>query len=292
MQARKRNSWLAVWAAALGLTPSLAAQPPQRGELLPPPKAVPSQRGEEIPPPSHEEMPKRSGELPPAPSVAPPVAAAPTVPAPPPVEAVLRAGEALTLRIRQVQPADGLSPGERLLNSRHPIQAGDHFLAEIVEPLCTPPVLVGGTVTKVVRPGWFGRPGYVTLQLSQIVESVDGASRLLPWQLDLPDRRTTTQMRRALITALFGLEGAILGASIAVQNPNNPAVGAAVAGVAGGGLLLGLGYASFQRGLEASLEPGDTFHIVVGTMSYHPLPRDLQTILYPAADPSKHKVTR
>jgi hypothetical protein len=231
----------------------------------------------------------RSGPLPPSPSVAPPLPASPNVPAPPPVEAVLRPGEAMTLRIRQVLPHDGLSPGERLLNSRNPILPGDRFLAEVVQPPCHPPVLVGGTVTKVVRPGWFGRPGYVTLQLSQIVETVDGQSQLLPWQLDLADRSTTTQMRRALITALFGLEGAILGASIAVQNPNNPAVGAAVAGGAGGGLLLGLGYASFQRGLEASLEPGDTFRIVVGTMSYQPIPRDLQTILYPAADPSKRK---
>src|SRR5262249_58793091 len=102
--------------------------------------------------------------------------------------------------------------------------------AEVVEPPCHPPVLVGGTVTKVVRPGWFGRPGYVTLQLSQIVETVDGQSHLLPWQLDLADRRITTQTRRALITALFGLEGAILGASIGVLNPNNPAVGPVVAG--------------------------------------------------------------
>jgi hypothetical protein len=246
-------------------------------------------QGPEVLPPPREEMPMPSRELPPTPPVAPPLPAAPTVPAAPPNEAVLRPGETVTLRIRQVVPPDGLSPGERLLNSRNPILPGDRFLAEVVQPPCHPPALVGGTVTKVTPPGWFGRPGYVTLQLSQLVESVDGASRLLPWRIDLADRSVTTQSRRALLTALFGLEGAILGASIGFQNPNNPAVGAAVAGGAGGGLLLGLGYASFQRGLEASLEPGDTFRIVVGTMSYHPVPRDLQTILYPAADPSKHK---
>ena len=71
--------------------------------------------------------------------------------------------------------------------------------------------------------------------------------------------------------------------------PNSPASAVAVAGGAGVGLLLGLGYASFQRGQEASLEPGDTFHVVVGTMSYQPVPRDLQTILYPAADPTSRK---
>lgn len=248
-----------------------------------------AQRPEMLPPPKEEEAPMRSRELPPAPSVAPPLPAVPSISSPPPTEAVLRPGEEVTLRIRQVLPADRLSPGERLLNSRHPIQPGDHFLAEVVQPPCNPPALVGGTVTKVTPPGWFGRPGYVTLQLSQIVQTVDGQARPLPWQLDLADRSTTTRMRRALITALFGLEGGIIGTSIAVQNPNNPAYGGAVIAGAGGGLLLGLGYASFQRGLEASLEPGDTFRLVVGTMSYHSVPRDLQTILYPAADPNKRK---
>jgi hypothetical protein len=196
----------------------------------------------------------------------------------------------VTLRIRQVLPADGFSPGERLLNSRHPIQPGDRFLAEVVQPPGHAPALVGGTVTKVTPPGWFGRPGYVTLQLSQIIALVDGQAQPLPWQLDLADHSRTTRMHRALITALFGLEGAIVGASLFYQNPNNPAVGVAVASAAGGGLLVGLGYASLQRGLEASLEPGDTFRIVVGTMCYQPLPRDLQTILYPAADPKQRKV--
>jgi hypothetical protein len=200
---------------------------------------------------------------------------------------VLRPGEAVTLRIRQVLPADGLSPGERLLNSRAAVRAGDHFLAEIIKPACAPPALIGGSVAKEVRPGWFGRPGYVTLELSQIVETVDGQARFVPWQVDLADRGATSRTRRALTTALLGLEGAIVGASIGAQNPNSPSSGAAVAGGAGVGLLLGVGYASFQRGREASLEPGDTFDIVVGAMSYRPLPQDLQTILYPAGDPGQ-----
>src|SRR5262249_44839373 len=137
-------------------------------------------------------------------------------------------------------------------------------------------------------PGWFGRPGYVTLQLSQLLEAVDGPARLVPWQLDLEDRRTTTKMRRALLTALLGLEGVGLGASIGAPTPG-PHRLAEVAAGGGAGLLLGLGYASFMRGVEASLEPGDTFHLVIGTLSYRPVPRNLQTILYPAGDPGRQE---
>jgi hypothetical protein len=201
---------------------------------------------------------------------------------------MLRPGQAVTLRIRQVLPPDGFSPAERLLNSRHPIEPGDHFLAEVVEPPCHPPALVGGTVTKVAAPGWFGRPGYVTLQLSQLVEAVNGEARVLPWQIDLDDRRTTAKIRRALLTALLGLEGVGLGASIGAQT-QGPHRLAEVAAGGGAGLLLGLGYASLMRGVEANLEPGDTFRLVIGTLSYQPVPRDLQTILYPAGDPGKQK---
>jgi hypothetical protein len=191
---------------------------------------------------------------------------------------------------RVIAPGPTLPPGELppapLVGP--PIAPGDRFLAEIVEPACNPAALVGGTVTKVTPPGCFGRSGYVTLQLSQLVESVDG-TRLLPWQLDLADRRTTTRVRRALVTALFGLEGAAIGAVLGSQNPNLPAYGTAEAVAAGAGMLLGIGYASFQRGVEANLEQGDTFRVVIGTRCYQPLPRDLQTILYPATQPGKHK---
>lgn len=205
-----------------------------------------------------------------------------------PVDAVLRPGEAVTLRIRQVLPSDGFSPGERLLNSRNAVLPGDHFLAEIVQPPGNPPALVGGTVTKLVRPGWFGRPGYLTLQLSQFIQTPDGPARPLPWQFDTTDHRVTAQMRRAWLTALLGLEGVGLGAVIGAQMdlPNKLAP---VAGGAGVGLLLGMGYASFQRGQEASLEPGDTFRVVPGTMSYRPIAKNLETILYPPTDPNKRK---
>jgi hypothetical protein len=204
-------------------------------------------------------------------------------------EALLRSGETITLRIRQVLPADGLSPGERLLNSRQPICPGDHFVAEIVDPPCSPPALVGGTVTATTLPGWFGRPGSVTLQLSQLVETVDGQTHLLPWQIDLADRSIRTEVRRALLTALFCLEGMWLGGVIGAQTGVSPKKILPVSAGAGAGLLLGIGYASLQRGREPSLEPGDTFRLVVGTTSCQPLPRDLQTILYPAVDPARRK---
>jgi hypothetical protein len=266
-----------LWFVLLALGPLRASQP---------------QAVEQLPPPREEETLMRSKELPPAPSVAPRLPGDPAVPAPPPPEAVLRPGEAITLRIRQVLPADGLSPGERLLNNRQPIQPGDHFLAEVVVPACTPSALVGGSVTGTTPPGWFGRPGSVTLQLSQLVETGDGQTRLLPWQIDLADRRVSTQARRILLTALFGLEGAGVGAIIGAQTGVSPKKILPVSVGAGAGLLLGLGYASFQRGREPNLEPGDTFRLVVGTTSCQPLPLDLQTMLYPAVDAAKRKGER
>ena len=232
----------------------------------------------------------RADELPPPPLVAPPLTATPTDPIPPPHLALLRPGEAVTLRVLQVIPPDGLSPGERLLNGRNPILPGDRFLAEVIEPPCDAPALVGGAVTKVVRPGWFGRPGYVTLQISQLVQTVDGKDQIQPWRINTEDRQLATRMRRAMLTALLGLEGAGVGASLGAQALQANELW--IAGGAGAGLLLGLGYSSFQRGSEASLEPGDTFRIVVGTMSYKPVSKEWQTILYPAPVPGSKKAKR
>ena len=60
-----------------------------------------------------------------------------------------------------------------------------------------------------------------------------------------------------------------------------------VTGGAGIGLILGVGYATFRRGVDARLEPGDTFEVVVGTTLYRPVPRTVLTKVFPAADPSK-----
>jgi hypothetical protein len=251
-------------------TASAAQQPPSTEEVLPPPRA---------------ESPVQSGNLPPTPAVAPPLSAAPTAPVPHGAPVLLHTGDTVTLRVRQVLPADHVSPGERLLNGRPALQPGDRFLAEVIAPPPPYPVLVGGTLTKIARPGWFGRPGYVSLQMTQLVQTNDGQSGLVPWQLDLDDRRFAARMRRALLGALFGAEGIGEGASVGAQFfPGNMGF---IGGGMGIGLLVGLGYASFQRGTEANLEPGDIFEVVVGSTHYRPVPRDCQTILYPAPDANR-----
>ena len=147
---------------------------------------------------------------------------------------------------------------------------------------------MGGTIVKVAPPGKFGRPGRLTLQMTQVVENRDGTSRPVPWLFDTEDRRFSTRAQRRLLTSLMGLEGASVGASLGSQllgpASANPVM---VSGGAGIGLILGLGYASFRRGVEANLEQGDTFEVVVGTTSYRPVPRTVLTTLFPAPDPSK-----
>ncbi len=196
----------------------------------------------------------------------------------------------MTLRIRQVFPSDWFSPGERLLNGRPPIQPGDHFLAEVVKPPSIPQVLVGGTIVKVSPPRRFGRPGRITLEVAQLVESPDGKSQAIPWQFDTEDRSFATRRHRALLTALLGVEGAGVGASLGSQwSASVMKIPIIVGGSAGAGLIVGLGYASLQRGAEATLEPGDSFEVEVGTTTYRPLPRTALLNLYPAPDPSHHK---
>ena len=213
---------------------------------------------------------------------------APTDPEPPPAPsqtARLRPGETVTLRIRQVIPCDGLTPGERLLSGRPAIMPGDRVLAEDVRPGLHPPALIGGTIVHVAPPRRFAKPGRVTLELRQLVHAAPDRSELVPWVFDLEDRRFNVQMRRRLTLALFAAEGAGVGASIGAQaGPSNPAYLGLGAGV---GLLTGIGYASLMPGREAKLEPGDTFQITVGTLSYRPLAPSPPLSLHPAPDPSK-----
>jgi hypothetical protein len=210
------------------------------------------------------------------------------VPVPASAWATLRSGTTVAVRVRQVFPSDGLSPGERLLNGRPPIQPGDRFLAEVINPPSNPLPLVGGTVLKVIPPGRYGRPGSLVLQMSQLVETVDGTPQLVPWTFDTEDRRFETKKRRLLVTALFAAEGAMLGAAVASQVANQRSPIYVTSGAAIGAIV-GVGYASFQRGVEANLEQGDSFEVVVGTTSYRPIPRTVITKLYPAANPSRKK---
>jgi hypothetical protein len=213
---------------------------------------------------------------------------APLAPEPPPAvsaTARLRPGETVTLRVRQVIPRDGLTAGERLLNGRPAIAPGDRVVAEDVRPGMHPPMLIGGTIVHIAPPRRFAKPGRVTLELGQLVQTVPGRSELVPWVFDLEDRRFNVQMRRRLMLALFAAEGAGIGASLGAQaGPSNPAYLGLGAGV---GLLTGIGYASLMPGREASLEPGDTFQITVGTLSYRPLAPSPPLSLHPAPDPAK-----
>jgi hypothetical protein len=214
---------------------------------------------------------------------------APMAPEPPPAaseKARLRSGETVTLRIRQIIPRDGLTPGERLLSGRPAIVPGDRVVAEDVRPGVHPPALIGGTVVHIAPPKRFAKPGRLTLELGQLVQAAPGRSELVPWVFDLEDRRFNVQMRRRLMLALFAAEGAGIGASLGAQaGPSSPAYLGLGAGV---GLLTGIGYASLMPGREGSLEPGDTFKITVGTLSYRPLAPSPPLSLHPAPDPGKH----
>jgi hypothetical protein len=124
----------------------------------------------------------------------------------------------------------------------------------------------------------------------QLVQANEGRTGWVPWRMDMADRRFSTRMRRILLSTLLGLEGAGTGASVGAQfSGGNMAF---IGGGMGIGAIAGFGYASFQRGTEANFEPGDTFEIVVGSTSSRPVPREWQTILYPAAEPSAGKVKK
>jgi hypothetical protein len=162
---------------------------------------------------------------------------------------------------------------------------GDRVIAENVRPGVFPPALVGGTIVHIAPPGRFAKPGRVTLELGQLVQTAPGRSELVPWIFDLEDRRFNVQMRRRLTLALFAAEGAGIGLSLGAQaGPSNPAYLGLGAGL---GLLTGIGYASLMPGRAASLEPGDTFKITVGTLSYRPLVPSPPLSLHPAPDPAK-----
>jgi hypothetical protein len=105
--------------------------------------------------------------------------------------------------------------------------------------------------------------------------------------VELADRRRSERLRRALIAALLAFDGAQAGAGVGATVSRGLPIW--VTGGMAVGLVVGLAYASLQRGVEPRLEPGDTFQIVVGISHYRPIPADWQTILYPAPPPDGKK---
>jgi hypothetical protein len=196
---------------------------------------------------------------------------------------LLQPGQKLVLRVRQVIPCDGLSPGERLLNGRELLVAGDRFLAEVLENSGPSGVLVGGTVTRVVRPGWFRRPGHVEVRLVQAVQFPEGAVTPCALRVDLREQGLGREACRCLANFYAGFEGGDIGASIGAQLAQGDL--GFIMGGAGIGFLVGLGAAAFVHGPEGRLEPGDTFEMIVGTCSYHALPHATPMTVYPPCVP-------
>lgn len=204
--------------------------------------------------------------------------------APPP--SPLCEGAKVELRVRQVIPKDGLSRGERMLNSLPVLQAGDVFTAELVETPGQASVILAGCVESVTPPKRFGRPGKVSVKLAWPV-GPDGSNRGR-WGFDIEDQRFTSAQRRRAITALFMLDGAILGAAAGTALVDGKS-GATLGGI-GVGMLLGTAYASFQPGQAASLEPGDTLAVELGATYAKKLPPELPLKIFPAHEPEeKHK---
>ena len=214
---------------------------------------------------------------------------APSAPEPPPAlsqTARLQPGETVTLRVRQVIPSDGLTAGERLLNGRPAIAPGDRVIAEDVRPGVRPPPLIGGTIVHITPAKKFAKPSRITIELGQLVQTSPDRSEMVPWVFDLEDRRFNVQMRRQADARPVRRRGD--------RDRDEP-------GRAGGTpepAYLGLGGGRLDHGdrvrqpdarRDTSLEPGDTFKITVGTLSYRPLSPSPPLSLYPAPDPAKRK---
>ncbi|MCZ2341077.1 MAG: hypothetical protein LC104_04680 [Bacteroidales bacterium] len=222
-----------------------------------------------------------------------PAQAAPQIESPPvalsaPVAATLTTGTKALLRIRQVIPADGLSRAERVLNGLPPLQKGDVFTAEVMEPACHPPLIIAGCVESVTPPRRFARPGNVSVKFAWPLDST--GEHPGQWQFNVEDQRFSSAQRRRAITTLLVLEGIILGASVGTTLDRGKS--AVTLGGVGVGLLIGVAYASLQPGQAASLEPGDTLSVIVGTTAAKKLPPEAPLHLFPAQEPEKNKHRR
>jgi hypothetical protein len=190
-------------------------------------------------------------------------------------------GTKVNLHVRQVIPGDGLSRGERMLNGDHPVKPGDVFTAEWPVAPGESPIILAGCVNEVVPPRRFGRPGSISVQIAWPFDASGNQ-----WSFDIEDQRFTSAQKRRAITALFLAEGFALGASVG-SNIDQGKSGATLGG-GGVGMVLGLAYASLQPGQAASLEPGDTLEVVVGSSEVRKLPPEVPLKVYPAHEPEKH----
>jgi len=200
-------------------------------------------------------------------------------------ESPLTPGAKVNLRVRQVIPVDGLSRGERMLNGQHPIKAGDVFTAELPGPAEQPSIILVGCVEEVTPPGRFGRSGKISVKLAWPFDPAGNQSD--SWGFDVEDQRFTSAHKRRAIMSLFLVEGFALGASVGSNLDHGKS--AATLGGGGVGLLLGIAYASLQPGQAASLEPGDTLAVVVGTTDARKLPPESPLKVFPAHEPEKEK---
>lgn len=191
-------------------------------------------------------------------------------------------GTKVNLYVRQVIPIDGLSRGERMLNGEHPIKAGDAFTAEWPVSPGRSPIILAGCVSEVIPPRRFGRPGKVSVKIAW---PFDASGK--QWSFDIEDQRFSSAQKRRAITSLFLAEGFILGASVGANLDHGKS--AATLGGAGVGMVLGLAYASLQPGQAASLEPGDTLAVVVGSTEARKLPPEVPLRIYPVHEPEEGK---
>jgi len=198
----------------------------------------------------------------------------------------LTPGAEVVLRVRQVIPSDGLSRGERMLNGLEPIKAGDLFTAELPAPPGQPALILIGCVEEVIPPRRFGRPGKVSVKLAWSFDPAGGER----CNFDVEDQRFSSAQKRRAITTLFMVEGFAMGASVGSNLDGGRS--AATLGGGGVGLLLGIAYASLQPGQAASLEPGDTLAVMVGTTDVKKLPPESPLKVFPAHEPEVEKHAR
>ena len=107
------------------------------------------------------------------------------------------------VRIRQVLPCDGLSPARAIAQRPSADPAGRPIPRRTDLPGRNPASPGGRDDRDGDTPGKFGRPGRVTLQMTQLVENTDGTTQPVPWLFDTEDRSFSTRAHRHLLTSFM-----------------------------------------------------------------------------------------